>query len=236
MFNPQRDVSPIGNILCTLRCLLSKCQRMGDESKWVHESKYSFGNQVVFDYDVTNTYPNIFNHKYEIYGVETYYSQILVCKLYSAFQTTQQSYDRIPLTRCLLTYGRLGNLNLQCFKVKFLGLAEVMLFGMAQTSVKPLLSCGLKGFKLYIHGGKEVTHGPAVSPNCILCVPLFGLEACRHWLWQEFLFLFSDYIDRSGMLPSLWSSAKDASVCVCSGQQHSQGNETQTKHLAHLGT
>lgn len=94
----------------------------------------------------------------------------------------QQSHDRVPLTRCLMAYGRLGNLNLQCFKVKFLGLAEVMLFRMAWTSAKPLLSYGLKGFKLYIHGGKEITHGPAVSPNCMLCVLLFGLEAYCHWL------------------------------------------------------
>jgi len=47
------------------------------------------------------------------------------------------------------------------------GLAEVMLFRVAWTSVKPLLSCRLKGFKLYIHGGKEITHGPAASANCM---------------------------------------------------------------------
>lgn len=185
---------------------------------------------------ITNTYSNIFNHKCEIYGVETCCSQILVYKWYSAFQTMQESLDRVPLTRCLMIYGRLGSLNLQCFKVKFLGLAEVILFSMAWASVKPLLSHGLKGFRLHIHGREEITCGPAVSPNCILCVLPFGLEAYCPWLWQEFLFLFNDCIYRSSVLPSPWSSIKDASVCVCSEQQHSQGNKTQTKHLAYLST
>lgn len=131
---------------------------------------------MVFDYDITNTYPNIFNHKCEIYGVGTCCSQILVYKWYSAFQTMQESCDRVSVTRCLMIYGRLGSLNLQCFKVKFLGLEEVTLFSMAWASVKPLLSHGLKGFRLHIHGREEITRGPAVSPNCILCVLLFGLH------------------------------------------------------------
>lgn len=37
------------------------------------------------------------------------------------------------------------------------GPAEVMFFSMAWTSEKPVLSCGLRGFKLCIHGGKEIT-------------------------------------------------------------------------------
>lgn len=52
------------------------CQMMGSESKWIHESKYSFGNRIVFVYDVTNTSPNTCNHKCDVNGIETHYSQV----------------------------------------------------------------------------------------------------------------------------------------------------------------
>lgn len=117
------------------------------------------------------------------------------------------------------------------------GPAEVMFFNVAWTSEKPVLSCGLRGLKLCICGGKEITHGPAASPNCVLYVLLFGVEAYCHWLWQEFLFLFSGYVDRSGMLPSPRSSGRDVLLRVfCSGKHYSHRNETQPKHWACLGT
>lgn len=116
------------------------------------------------------------------------------------------------------------------------GPAEVMFFSVAWTNEKPVLSCGLRGFKLCIHGGKEITHGPDASPNCISYVLHFGLETYCHWLWQELLFLFSGHVDTSAMLPSPRSSRKDVLLCVCSGKHYSQRNETLPKHRACLGT
>lgn len=70
---------------------------------------------MVFDYDITSTYLNILNYKWESCGVQRCYSQILTCKLHSAFQIIQKSYESVHLTHCLMAYGRLGNLSLQRF-------------------------------------------------------------------------------------------------------------------------
>lgn len=116
----------------------------------------------------------------------------------------QQSCDRVPLTsQSLLGTGKSES-------SVFHSQAEVMLFSMAWTSVKPLLSCGLRGFKL---SSVEKRRSHAVLPYLqtayCMYVPLLALAACCHWLWQGFLFLFSGCVDRNGVFPCSWSGGKD---------------------------
>lgn len=89
--------------------------------------------------------------------------------------------------------------------------SDAMLFSMAWTSVKPLV-LQIERTRAFYPWRQKVTQGPDVLPNCILCVPLLGLEVYDHCLGREFLFLISDCIDRSGTLLSLWSTAKNASI------------------------
>lgn len=63
---------------------------------------------------------------------------------------------------------------------------------------KAFFASGLKGFKLYIHGRKEITWSCCISKLHIVCPAFLDWRHC-HWLWQEVLFLFSDYIGRSGI-------------------------------------
>lgn len=97
----------------------------------------------------------------------------------------------------------------------FHSLAEVMLFSVAWTSVKPLLSCGLRGFKLRsVEKGRSHAVLPYLQTAYCMYVLLFALEACCHWLWQGFLFLFSGCADRNGVFPCSWSSGKDVLLCL----------------------
>lgn len=65
----------------------------------------------------------------------------------------------------------------------FHSLAELMLFSMAWASVKPLLSCGLRAFKLRsVEKRRSHTVLPYLQTAYRVYVPHFGLETYCHWL------------------------------------------------------
>lgn len=81
---------------------------------------------MVFDYGCT-----IFNHKCEIYGLETCYSQNAISRLCSSFQTMKQNMIDFLL---LLILSVMGDEEISIFSVSrwnFLGVAEMILFSMA---------------------------------------------------------------------------------------------------------
>lgn len=184
---------------------------MGDESKWINESKFLFGNQVVFDCGFA-----IFNYKREIYELETFYSQSLIPRLCSAFQTMQQNTcPSYSPSRQLWETGKSQSSGFQ--------------YEIFRSSTDDPFQHGINkckaSFVLWIEGIQGLypwRNGDHTWSCCISRLPLCPT------LWtagyDKSFCSFQWYFDSSVLLLSPWFGAKEESMCVYTGQQHPQGN------------